>query len=78
MDERPGDAEPSDPAPDPPARTSTAGTAVVCALCGSSAASPPLTWLYEADRNRGDRWYCDACARRHLRAVEAKLDQQWW
>ena len=53
-------------------------TPVSCSLCGSTVSAPPLTWVYEADRRRGDVWVCDGCARTHLRAIEAKLDQQWW
>lgn len=74
MNERPGHAESSDP----PAAAPTGGAGVVCGLCGSAAPFPPLTWMYEADRSRGGRWYCQSCARRHLRAVEAKLEPEWW
>jgi hypothetical protein len=58
--------------------TQSAGAPVSCALCGTTAPAPPLTWMYELDRSRGVRWYCQDCSRQHLRAVEAKLDQQWW
>lgn len=49
-----------------------------CALCGASASGPPITWMFENDRRRGDLWYCEHCVRNNVRAVEAKLDQQWW
>jgi hypothetical protein len=24
------------------------------------------------------RTYCDTCSREHLRAIEGKLDSEWW
>jgi hypothetical protein len=62
-------AEPGGPATAAPAS---------CSLCGTSAAVPPMTWMREIDARRGLVWVCDACARTHLRSIEAKLDQQWW
>jgi hypothetical protein len=55
-----------------PARLTT------CALCRSTADGPPITWMYERDPRHGGAWYCQSCARDNLRAVEAKLDPQWW
>ena len=52
--------------------------AVACSLCGATAAGAPLTWMFEMDKRRGGLLYCDHCARRNLRSVEAKLDQEWW
>jgi len=63
---------PEDPGEEPGAAT------VNCALCGTSAVGPPLTWMFELDPRRGGLWYCGRCARENLRAVEAKLDQEWW
>ena len=37
-----------------------------------------LNWMFENDKQRGGRWYCDRCATQHLRSVEAKLDEEWW
>ena len=51
---------------------------VSCSMCGSTVAEPPLTWMSETDARRGTFWVCDGCARENLRAIEAKLDQQWW
>jgi hypothetical protein len=30
------------------------------------------------DQRRGPVWICDSCLRTHLRAIEAKLEQEWW
>ena len=52
--------------------------AVVCSLCGTRAAGPlPLTWS-SASGPRGTTRACDACTRTHLRAMEAKLDEEHW
>ena len=51
---------------------------VSCSQCGTTAATPPITWLYEVDSKRGPRYVCDRCLRSNLRSVEAKLEQQWW
>ena len=53
--------------------------AVTCDFCGSVAATddPPLTWTTAVERGRIRR-YCDACSREHLRAIEGKLDSEWW
>jgi hypothetical protein len=34
--------------------------------------------MFENDKRRGGVWYCETCARENVRAVEAKLDQEWW
>lgn len=51
---------------------------VSCALCGTTAAERPITWMRELDPRRGPVWYCDSCARQHLRAIESRLEQEWW
>ena len=41
----------------------------------------PLDWMVETDPRRpelGQRQYCPACARQHLRSIEAKLDAEYW
>ena len=55
------------------------GGVVTCALCGSVVESdtPPLTWTF-ATENGKQRWFCDDCSRTHLRAMESKLDSEWW
>ncbi|HZM66291.1 MAG TPA: hypothetical protein VFC16_08330 [Nakamurella sp.] len=49
-----------------------------CSLCGAVESPPPVTWMQEYDRRRGQMWVCDRCARQNLRAIEAKLDREWW
>ena len=51
----------------------------VCAFCGevSEGEDPPLTWTLAVERGR-TQYFCDACSRQHLRAMESKLDSEWW
>ncbi|MFF4097046.1 hypothetical protein ACFYYY_25230 [Streptomyces sp. NPDC001834] len=54
-------------------------TVVACALCGVSADSgtAPPTWLCSVEN--GIRQYiCDTCTRKHIRAIESRLDSAWW
>ena len=48
-------------------------------LCGAvdPGEVPPLTWSLTMERGQVKR-YCDHCTRRHLRAMEGKLDQEHW
>jgi RNase P subunit RPR2 len=48
-----------------------------CQLCGTPVPPAALTWMFEHTR-RGTVWTCPACARTHLRAIESKLDQEYW
>ncbi len=53
---------------------------VACQLCGRTAATengPPLTWVLDTEGGRR-RWTCPDCARDNVRAIEAKLEPQWW
>lgn len=52
---------------------------VSCAFCGAEVESdvPPLTWTSAVEQGR-TQWFCDECSRRHLRAIESKLDSEWW
>jgi hypothetical protein len=43
----------------------------------SVADDPPITWTSAVENGR-HRWFCDACSRKHLRAMESKLDSEWW
>jgi hypothetical protein len=62
-------------------------TAPTCDFCGTTApADPtddgpgealPLTWTTAVENGRR-RVFCDACSREHLRAIEGKLDSEWW
>lgn len=52
---------------------------VVCALCGTGAGSDdaPPTWICSVE-NGSRRYFCDNCARSHIRAIESRLDAAWW
>ena len=56
--------------------------AVTCDFCGRTEAdatddAPPLTWSTSVERGRTRR-FCDECSRTNLRAMEGKLDSEWW
>ena len=53
--------------------------AVTCDHCGAAApgAEPPLTWSVAVERGRVQR-FCDRCTRENLRAMEGKLDREYW
>jgi hypothetical protein len=52
-----------------------------CDFCGrqDDAADPAvaLTWTTAVERGRTRR-FCPTCSREHLRAMEGKLDSEWW
>jgi hypothetical protein len=50
-----------------------------CAFCGTVAPGDelPLTWTSAVENGR-TRVFCDRCSREHLRAIESKLDSEWW
>lgn len=51
---------------------------VVCAFCGRTApAAETLTWTLGVENGRTKR-FCDTCSRAHLRAMEGKLDSEYW
>ena len=52
---------------------------ITCDLCGRQVPEGPesLTWTTSTERGR-QRSYCDSCSREHLRAMEGKLDQEYW
>ncbi|MFJ4838798.1 hypothetical protein [Streptomyces sp. NPDC088746] len=56
-----------------------AGGHVACARCGTVADSdpPPPTWLCSME-NGGREYFCEDCARTHIRAIESRLDSAWW
>jgi hypothetical protein len=42
---------------------------------------PPLGWcadVVECRDGARTRWVCTECTRKHVRSIEAKLEQQWW
>jgi hypothetical protein len=52
-----------------------------CRECGTSPdpdAASALTWVYERYADGREHWLCPACARRHVRDIEAKLPHEWW
>ena len=61
------------------AQPGAAGLApVACGVCGETVEEPPpLTWS-TSHGPLGTTWYCGACTRTHLRAMEAQLDQEHW
>lgn len=51
---------------------------VTCDFCGTQARSEDtLTWTTAVENGRR-RTFCDDCSRTHLRAMESKLDSEWW
>jgi hypothetical protein len=49
-----------------------------CDFCGKRAAdAETMTWVTSVENGR-KRIYCDVCSREHLRAIESKLDSEWW
>ncbi|MFJ2827562.1 hypothetical protein ACIPC1_08135 [Streptomyces sp. NPDC087263] len=50
---------------------------IVCARCGTPADGPRPTWTCSVE-NGSRHYFCDSCARTHLRAIEGRLDSAWW
>ena len=53
---------------------------MVCVACGRRPEDPDaarLTWSFGTERGRAV-WTCADCTRRHARAIEGKLDSEWW
>jgi len=50
-----------------------------CSNCGrqESDDAKTLTWTTAVENGRR-RTYCDECSRHHLRAMEGKLDSEYW
>ena len=55
-----------------------------CDFCGTTppvidpqTAALPLTWTTAVENGRR-RVFCADCSREHLRAIEGKLDSEWW
>jgi hypothetical protein len=50
-----------------------------CDFCGASVpgTEPPLTWTTAVENGR-TRVFCATCSRENLRAIESKLDSEWW
>ena len=51
---------------------------LTCDFCGRQAEdTDTLTWTTSVEQGRMRR-YCDTCSREHLRAMEGKLDHEFW
>ncbi|MCW2758683.1 MAG: hypothetical protein JWO46_2429 [Nocardioidaceae bacterium] len=52
---------------------------VTCSFCGTVEETDdvPLTWTSAVERGR-QQLFCATCSRKHLRAMESKLDSEWW
>ncbi|MGC0375001.1 hypothetical protein [Streptomyces sp. SAI-229] len=50
---------------------------LVCARCGTRAEGPRPTWTFSVEGG-ARRYYCEACSRDNLRAIEGRLDARWW
>jgi hypothetical protein len=48
-----------------------------CARCGATREGRPLTWTCSVENGRRV-YFCDACARKHLRSIEGRLDSALW
>jgi hypothetical protein len=50
-----------------------------CDLCGQEEPddAKTLTWSTAVEHGR-TKTYCESCSREHLRAMEGKLDSEWW
>lgn len=52
--------------------------ATTCDFCGTTVeGDPPVTWSSAVEGGRLRR-FCDRCSREHLRAMEGKLDSDYW
>jgi hypothetical protein len=51
--------------------------AVACALCGTAETTLPFTWTTSVEHGR-TRFYCDRCSRQNVRAMEGRLDADWF
>jgi hypothetical protein len=54
-----------------------------CSTCGQFSEraddETPLGWMLEVDaRTKRRSAVCPSCARANVRAIEGKLDQEWW
>lgn len=59
--------------------TSAASDLTTCDFCGRQEPdeAKTLAWTISVEKGRR-RTYCDACSRTHLRAMEGKLDTEYW
>ncbi|WP_031082993.1 hypothetical protein [Streptomyces sp. NRRL WC-3549] len=59
--------------------TGSDGERPVCVHCGRTAegGTVPATWVCSVEDGRR-QYVCEACARTHIRAIEGRLDSEWW
>ncbi|MDI6911300.1 hypothetical protein [Nocardioides sp.] len=57
----------------------TLGVVITCDFCGRQEAdeATTLTWSTAVENGR-KRVYCEECSRANLRAMEGKLDSEYW
>ena len=52
-----------------------------CSRCGAPVEADdgvlPAGWSFVTD-DRGTAWLCLECTRANVRAIEAKLPEEWW
>jgi hypothetical protein len=54
------------------------GVVATCDFCGTTVeGDPPVTWTMAVENGRR-RLFCDRCSRENVRAMESKLDSEWW
>jgi hypothetical protein len=53
------------------------GTVASTDATGDDSVSAPPGWSW-APSERGIEWMCPACTRDNVRAIEAKLPEEWW
>ncbi|MDF3298000.1 hypothetical protein [Streptomyces tropicalis] len=51
--------------------------ALACARCGAPSDGPFSTWTCSVEGGVR-RYFCETCARAHLRAIEGRIDSAWW
>ncbi|GGU72151.1 hypothetical protein ABZ926_32925 [Streptomyces litmocidini] len=49
----------------------------VCARCGKTTETLPLTWTCSVENGRR-QYFCEECARANIRSIEGRLDSSWW
>jgi ribosomal protein S14 len=62
-----------------PATPAYARAMTTCSFCGRQEPdeATTLTWTTAVENGRR-RTYCESCSRQHLRAMEGKLDSEYW
>ncbi|MFI2371051.1 hypothetical protein [Streptomyces sp. NPDC018833] len=65
------------PPPEPQGAPAQGAGITVCSVCGATAEGTPVTWTCSVE-NGVRRYLCEACARANIRAIEGKLDTDWW